>query len=166
MGHQMRIKTKGFTLIELLIVVAIIGILAAIAIPNFLSASSKTKYGRAIADTKVMVSQAVLFTNDNPGIYPTVAPGANQLMGTTYMSWARDPFQAAANVCDGTSQAGCYQYTAATATTPVSAHTIGVNGTDNNAAWAGTAAITGDDAGVSSQLGCSVGSGASSYAKC
>lgn len=162
MGHQMRIKTKGFTLIELLIVVAIIGILAAIAIPNFLSASNKAKYGRAIADTKVMVSQATLYTNDNPGTYPTVA----QLMGGTYMSYARDPFQAAANVCDGTSQAGCYKYTVATATTPISAHTIGADATDNNAAWAGTAAITGDDAGVSSQLGCSVGSSASSYAKC
>lgn len=56
---------KGFTLIELLIVVAIIAILAAIAVPNFLEAQTRSKISRNKADMRTVVTALESYVIDN-----------------------------------------------------------------------------------------------------
>jgi prepilin-type N-terminal cleavage/methylation domain-containing protein len=58
-------KIKGFTLIELLIVVAIIAILAAIAVPNFLEAQVRSKVSRAHSDMRSLATAIESYMVDN-----------------------------------------------------------------------------------------------------
>ncbi len=60
---------KGFTLIELLIVVAIIAILAAIAVPNFLEAQTRSKVSRVKSDMRSMATALESYYVDN-NAYP------------------------------------------------------------------------------------------------
>ncbi len=62
-------KQNSFTLIELLIVVAIIGILAAIAVPNFLNAQNKAKISRVKADQQAYATAMESYQIDH-NAYP------------------------------------------------------------------------------------------------
>ena len=72
MNNNLRVATWGrqrtksaFTLIELLIVVAIIAILAAIAVPNFIDAQTRGKVSRTLNDLRVMRTALESYTVDN-----------------------------------------------------------------------------------------------------
>lgn len=63
-------KVRGFTLIELLIVVAILGILAALLVPNITTAVQKAKQKSTMKDVGVIAGAIADFVTDN-GVAPT-----------------------------------------------------------------------------------------------
>jgi prepilin-type N-terminal cleavage/methylation domain-containing protein len=83
----MKQYTKGFTLIELLIVVAIIAILAAIAVPNFLEAQTRSKVAKVYADFRTTATAVEAFRVDT-GEYP---PSHGQPLGVPGRVLGTDP---------------------------------------------------------------------------
>lgn len=64
-------SVKGFTLIELMIVVAIIGILAAIAIPKFADLVTKSKESAVKGSLGSVRSAVSIYYSDTEGVFPT-----------------------------------------------------------------------------------------------
>ena len=82
---------RGFTLVELLIVIVIIGLLAAIAIPNFVSMRARAQEGSTKANMHTFQLAAEDFNVLNQGDYaPTATDVATQL--ATYGSSFENPF--------------------------------------------------------------------------
>jgi type IV pilus assembly protein PilA len=85
----MRNKQKGFSLIELLIVVAIILIIAAIAIPNLLRARISANEASAVASLRTMNTASITY-NSSYGQYPLTLSALGPSNGATPTSTSAD----------------------------------------------------------------------------
>ena len=82
---------RGFTLIEIMIVIAIIGCLSAIAVPNYLKYKNNARVAAAVADVRIIEKQISLYVFDNAGQLPnnlSVLPN----IGTLNDPWG-NPYQ-------------------------------------------------------------------------
>lgn len=79
---------RGFTLVEILIVVVILGILAAIVIPQFTSASESAKSSSLVSQLQTIRSQVELYQIQHNGDYPTLLALQADTDGLVGHDWA------------------------------------------------------------------------------
>lgn len=108
-------KSEGFTLIELLIVIIIIGILAAIAIPMFLNQRDKAKESAVKEGVHSIQIGVQTYATDNEDVYPDGATAGQTVseadIGEFVDNWPNNPWETAPHpMVDGGGQ-GEFDYT-------------------------------------------------------
>jgi general secretion pathway protein G len=84
-------KRKGFTLVEILIVVVILGILAAIVIPQFSDASTQSKVSSAKSSLQTLRSQISLYKIQHNDTAPALDTFVAQMTGVTNVAGTVNP---------------------------------------------------------------------------
>jgi len=92
----MKTNRKGFTLIELMVVIAIIIILAAVAIPNYINMTHRAQVSRATSDLSILATALECYRTDI-GTYPAaitfdtkLAPTSDTLLVPAYLTAASE----------------------------------------------------------------------------
>ena len=112
-ANRKRNRAGAFTLVEILIVVVILGILAAIVVPQFTNAADEARGGNVQTQQTTIETQLELWAARNNGVYPDLVTDgwgavgtANTMIGEGYLkSPPRNPFAPAANATDVTAVA-------------------------------------------------------------
>ena len=101
LGARMRGEESGFTLVELLVVMLILGLLAAIAIPAFFNQRDKARDADAKSAVRTAQTAIETYATDNNGSYEnasdsalqTIEPTLNDAQGLTVDELARDAYR-------------------------------------------------------------------------
>jgi type IV pilus assembly protein PilA len=86
-----RSEPRGFTLVEVLIVVAIIGVMAAIAIPSFLRYQLRAKVGEALVNIRALATAEETFFTEHGHYVSTATPAPPALPSGARLLWVGNP---------------------------------------------------------------------------